>query len=483
MATITNKDNEQGIRKVFTGRKMIYTDVDAITDENICAVVENAYTCHLANRSDILYLYNYFKGSQPVIYKTKDVRPEINNKVVINLANEIVTFKVGYQVGKPIQYISSVPDERVSANIAILNDMMRNEGKVTKDRKLVEWQMICGTGYRLILPKKNQTARVPWEMYTLNPMNAFVVYANDYTERPMLGVSYKTDSNGNVTFTAYTEESVYTIGEFNRPFTREDNGLGHIPIIEYPANSARLGAFEVVLDALDAINELDSDRLDAVKQFVESLLVVYNADFEEGTTANAIREAGMVILRNLGENKADIKILSEKLDQSNTESLKQSLIKSIHDIVGMPMQSNGNTADSSNNGAVILKNGWQGAETRAEDFEAMFYEPEKTFLKVVSDIASLQSGLEFDPDDIDIRFTRRNYEDILAKSQTLVTLLNAPFVAPHQAYLASGLFSDVEDAVQQGIAWEMQKKKYLSNNEPVTEETSDEDPSDGDINE
>ena len=447
MASISNKDNNEGIRKVFTGRKMIYTDVPEINDGNICAVVENAYTAHMSNRSDILYLYNYFKGSQPVIYKSKDVRPEINNKVVINLANEIVTFKVGYQVGKPIQYISSVADERVSANIAILNDMMRNEGKVTKDRKLVEWQMICGTGYRLVLAKKRSGQKVPWEMYTLNPMNAFVVYANDYTERPMLGVSYKTNANGDVTFTAYTEDRVYTIGEFNRPFTSQANGLGHIPIIEYPANSARLGAFEVVIDALDAINELDSDRLDSVKQFVESLLVVYNADFDEGTTANTIREAGMVILKNLGENKADIKILSE---------------------------SNSNTADSSNNGAVILKNGWQGAETRAEDFEAMFYEPEKTFLNIVADIASVQGNLVFDPDDIDIRFTRRNYEDIFAKSQTLVTLLNAPYVHPRFAYEASGLFIDTEDAVIAGLEWQKEKAKYESATNGRTEQSSDE---------
>lgn len=487
MATITNKDGVS-IVTTHTGRRMIYTDEVQITDANICSVVENAYTTHLANRSDIVYLYKYFKGEQPVLYKTKDVRPEINNKIVINLANEIVTFKVGYLVGKPIQYISSVPEQRISQNIATLNDMMRNEGKVTKDRKLVEWQMICGTGYRLVLPKKRAGEKVPWEMYTLNPMNAFVVYSNDYKEEPMLGVSYKKDANGDVTFTAYTEDKVYTIGEFNRPFTAEKNPLGRIPIIEYPANTARLGAFEVVEEILDAINDLDSDRLDSVKQFVESLLVVYNADFDEDVTANTIRQAGMVILRNLGENKADIKVLSEKLDQANTESLKQSLIKSVHDIVGMPMQGNGSTADSSNNGAVILKNGWQGAETRAEDFEAMFYEPEKAFLRIVSEIAESQGTLEFDPDDIDIRFTRRNYEDILAKSQTLVTLLNSPFVAPHQAYLASGLFSDVEDAVQQGILWEMEKKKYLVSTGPVEGETTEakftgDEPSDEDIKE
>lgn len=445
--------------KVYTGRRVIYTDVNAITDENINAVVENSYITHLSNRTDIESLYQYYKGNQPILYKQKEIRPEINIKVAENLANVIVTFWVGYLVGKPIQYISSVPDQEVSKAIALLNDMMRNEGKVTKDRRLVEWQMICGTGYRLALPKERGGEKVPFRFYTLNPENTFVVYSNDFTERPMLGVSYSTDSSGNVTFTAYTEDRVYTIEKGTGAFTSEPNPLEDIPIIEYPANSARLGAFEVCITILNAINELDSNRLDSVQQFVESLLVVYNAEFDEGITANAIRQAGMVQLKSLGENAADLKVISEKLDQTNTETLKQSLIKMVHEISGMPSQSDANRSDSSNNGAVILKNGWQGAETRAEGYEAIFYEPERKFLSIISRIADSQDTLTFDPDDVDIRFTRRNYEDIVSKSQTLVTLLNAPNVHPRYAYEASGLFVDSEDAVIAGLTWQAEKDR------------------------
>ena len=474
MSTVTIRERNEAIVVAYTGRDVLYTDETAITDENINAVVEQAYINHLSNRSEINYLYKYYKGDQPILYKEKEVRPEINEKIVINLANEIVSFKVGYLVGKPIQYISSVADKAVSDAIAKLNDMMRNEGKVTKDRRLVEWQMICGTGYRLVLPKNIRGEKVPWRFYTLDPRNAFVVYANDFTERPMVGVSYKTDTNGNVTLTAYTENRIYTIEKGTGKFVSEENPLGWIPIIEYPANSARLGAFEVVLSCLNALNELDSNRLDSVKQFVESLLVVYNADFEdENTTANDIRQAGMVQLKTSGEQPADLKVISEKLDQTNTETLKQSLLDMIREIVGLPSQGNGRTGDSSNNGAVILKNGWQGAETRAEDFEAMFYEPERTFLQIVSAIAEMEGILEFDPDDVDIRFTRRNYEDILAKSQTLITLLNAPYVHPAKAYEASGLYVDTEDAWQMGLEWQKEKQRESASNRR-TEQPEDE---------
>lgn len=471
---VKSSNDRDPVVTAYTGRRTIYTDVEAITDENINAVVEQAYIVHLSNRSEISYLYNYYKGDQPILYKVKEIRPEINEKIVINLANEIVAFKVGYLVGKPIQYVASVAEQSVSRAVAMLNDMMRSEGKTTKDRRLVEWQMICGTGYRLVLPKERRGEKIPWRFYTLNPMNTFVVYSNDFTERPMVAVSYSTDMYENVTFTAYTEDKVYTIKKGTGEFTSAPNNLGDIPIIEYPANSARLGAFEVVLTVLNAINELDSNRLDSVEQFVESLLVVYNAEFEEDVTANTIRQAGMVQLKSVGENAADLKVISEKLDQANTETLKQSLIKMVREIVGMPSQSDGSTSDSSNNGAVILKNGWQGAETRAEDYEAIFYEPEMQFLRLVSRIADSQGALNFDADDVDIRFTRRNYEDILAKSQTLTMLMNTKYVHPKLAIVASGLFPDAEEAFQMGLDWEESHQEQTAVEQQTTEEVIEE---------
>jgi len=59
----------------------------------------------------------------------------------------------------------------------------------------------------------------------------------------------------------------------------------------------------------------------------------------------------------------------------------------------------------------------------------------------------------FDPETIEVKFTRRNYEDILAKSQTLVTMLNSDKVHPQKAYEASGLFVDTEEAYQMGMDW------------------------------
>ena len=449
---------QQIVRKDMFGRRMIFTSATAITGNNVADVVEQAYITHLLNRSEIEYLWQYYKGRQPSLYRSRELRDELTKHIVENRANEIVSFKTGFLVGKPVQYISSNGEEAVSEDIAKLNDVMRVIGKATKDKQLVEWCMICGQGYRYVVQNNDKFAHSPFNLYTLDPRNTFVIRANDYSQRVLAGVNYVSDENGQITFTVYTDDSVYTLIKGSNMAKKTVNAFGAIPIIEYPANNARLGSFEIVLSLLDAINDFDCARNEAVEQFVQSLLVLYNCQVDEGTTADTIRQAGMILLKSMNGEKADVKNLSEQLDQSQNQTLKADMYNTVLQIVGMPSQGDGNTGDSSNNGAVVLKNGWQGAETRAEDFEAMFKLPEMEMLQVVSVLCNGLADFGFDPVDVDIKFTRHSYDNLLSKSQTLTTMLASDKVHPKCAYEASGLFTDTEEAARLGLQWYEQVK-------------------------
>ena len=461
----TTYDSGTVSRNLF-GRRIIFSTEPVITAANVSAVVEQAYLDHLINRDEIQYLWDYYKGKQPVLSRTREVRNELTAHVCENRANEIVSFKSGYIAGKPIQYISSVGDDNVSKNIEQLNDMMRVIGKHTKDRELIEWELICGIGYRYIVQNMDKRMNVPFNLYTLDPRSTFVIRANDFAKEVIAGVNYVTDKDQNVTFKVFTNDSVYTFRKGGGAVTTERNTFGLIPIIEYQANSARQGCFEIVLSMLDAINAFDSARVEAVEQFVQSLLVLYNCQVDDGITADSIRQAGMIMLKSTGDNKADIKNLSEQLDQSQNQTLKDDMYNSVLQICGVPSQSASGTSDSSNNGAVVLKNGWEGAETRAQDFETMFKLPEQETLRVVSILCSGLSDVAFDPADIDVKFTRRNYENILSKSQTLVTMLGQDKIHPKSAYEASGLFVDTEEAYRMGMEW---YESHKTEQEPQTE--------------
>ena len=450
----------------YCGRTQIFTNESEITRDNLVSVLQKAMTVHNKNRSQIEYLYKYYKGRQPILGRLKEIRPEICNMIVENWAYEIVSFRVGYLCDSPIQYVSGNSTEDISKQIDKLNKYMDGEGKPKKDHDLFEWQMIGGTSYRFAIPSED--GECPFEISTLDPRYSFVIYQNDVKKRPIAGVTYVTMNENNMQikyYSVYTKDMYYEV-RGDKVVKANPHILSEIPIIEYPANNARLGAFEIVLGLLDAINDLDSNRMDGVEQFIQSLMVVYNATLD-GQTANDIREKGLIELKAIGENKADIKIISEQLNQDQTQTLKNDLMQRVREIVGLPSQSDGTTSDSLNNGAARLRGGWGNVETRAKETEMMFEESEQIFLKLVLDICRgyRKSGIDLNYKDVNPHFTRQNYENLQVKAQVLTSMLSQEKIAPKLAFQASGLFVDAEEAYREST-------KYIEDANRRTEQSN-----------
>lgn len=246
--------------RFMSGRRIIKTSVTEITDENVVDVLRKALATHELNRSEIDYLWKYYRGDQPIRNRVKDVRPEICNKITENRANEIVSFKVGYLCGEPIQYVSRNGGEEIVKQINTLNEYMFAEDKAAQDQELVEWQMICGTAFRLVLPDEpGEEDEAPFELYTLDPRDTFVVYSNEIGNKPLMAVKYSKDDNEIFHYSIYTENRYYLV-DGDILVESKPHALDMIPIIEYPGNNAHLGSFEIVLPLLDAINNVESNR-------------------------------------------------------------------------------------------------------------------------------------------------------------------------------------------------------------------------------
>lgn len=442
----------------FFGRRKIFTDVDTITRENVADVLRKALGTHWANKSEIEYLYKYYKGEQPILQRTKDVRPEIMNMVVENRANEIVSFKVGYLMGEPIQYVSKGDDETTTKQINQLNAYMSSEDKAAKDKELADWSHICGTSYRMVLPDADAGVdpdEVPFEIYTLDPRYCFVVYHNSLGEPPVMAVKAIEREDGTI-YSVYTRDHYFEIKD-NDEIVKDKAQVFGLPIIEYPANTARLGAFEVVLPLLDAINNVDSNRLDGVEQFVQALMLFHNVDISSTDFAELKKEGALKFKDIDAQLKGEIKYLVEELNQGQTQTLVDHLYDTILTICGMPNR-NGGSSTSDTGSAVIMRDGWSAAEARAKDSEMIFKQSEKQFLKMVLRICRDLSDLELKLSAIEIRFTRRNYENITEKANVLTALLNNDKIAPQLAFQHCGLFVDPESAY-------IMSKKYAEERE------------------
>lgn len=451
------------------GRRKIYTDVERITAENVVDVLLKALTTHAENSTEIQYLWNYYRGKTPILGKTKEIRENINHKICVNRANEIVTFKLGYGFGEPIQYILRGQDEGLTDEINELNECMFQENKQAEDNSLAEWMYVAGVGMRMVLPGKDKDE--PFKIYTLDPRNSFVVRYNGLGEPVVMGVKFVLKENQLPVYSVYTNDSYFEIE--NGVLTKnEPHVLGCVPMFEYPANSARLGAFEIVLPLLDAINEVESNRLDDVVQFVNSFLALLGGSIDEETVKN-LDEYKMLCL----PEGVDAKYLSVALQQGDTQVLADSLYTYVLTICGMPNR-NGGSSTSDTGSAVIMRDGWESAEAQMKSVENEFKRSEKEFLKLVLRIMKDMTGTELTAKKITIKFSRRNYDNLQTKSQVLTTMLNNPKIHPKLAFVHCGLFLDPEGAyLQSKEYWENNKgalqNEVQSNNEKTAETGSD----------
>ena len=460
------------------GRRVITTDAVEITDKNIVEELNKAFDTHNLNRGEIEYLWNYYRGKQPILQRTKTVRPEICNKIVENRANEIVSFKVGYLCGEPIQYVGRNGDESVSQAIAELNEMMFSENKATQDKEIVEWQMICGTAYRLVLPDKvGGEDHAPFEMYTLDPRDTFVVKSSEIGNKPMFAVKYRVDSHSNRICSIYTPNRYWRmVGD--KIVESKTHALGMIPIFEYPANNARLGAFEIVLPMLDAINSVASNRMDGIEQFIQSFIKFVNCDIDE-EQFKALKDMGAIKVKSAEGSNADVSIVTQELNQMQTQTLVDYLYQTVLTICGMPNR-NGGSSTSDTGAAVLMRDGWTLAEARAKDSELMFKQAEnevlKLVLRIIRDTRNLSQNIyNLRLKNISLQFTRRNYENVQSKAQVLVSMLQQNKIHPRLAFQHSGLFTDPESAYQLSKEYsEEQEKKALEMVQNATVEEGDE---------
>ena len=435
--------------RVLYGRRNIITDATEITRENVVKELEKAMNTHTLNRDEITYLWNYYRGRQPILQRKKDIRPEICNKIVENRANEIVSFKVGYLCGEPIQYIGRNADDTVSEGISQLNEMMFSLGKSAQDKEVVEWQMICGTAYRLVLPDNlPDEDEAPFEMFTLDPRDTFIVRSNEVGNKPLMGVKYSTDEFGQNTYSVYSKDWFWKIKD-GKVVEEKAHPLGMIPIFEYPANNSRQGAFEIVLPLLDELNNIASNRMDGIEQFIQSFIKFINCDIDE-ETFKALKEMGAIKVKSTDGNAADVDVVSTELSQTQTQVTKDDVYQAILTICGMPNR-NGGSSTSDTGAAVVLRDGWSLAEARAKDSELMFKRSEKEVLKLILRICKDSIGVpaavgSLKIKDIDMMFTRRNYENIQSKAQVLDMMLKNSKIHPRLAFAHCGMFSDSEEA-------------------------------------
>lgn len=434
-----NKRSFVDICKGSFGRKVAYTGASVITPENVLKVVGRAVGVLNYNRPFIRYLHDYYVGDQPILYREKTVRPEINNKTVENHALEIVRFKTGQTYGEPIQYVSRKKDDAINKAVDSLNDYMRDAHKQARDIELGTWQSSVGTAYKAGL-KAGKNSLIPFRIHVPTPLNTIIVYSLE-DGRDMLSIQQLKDENEEQFYLCFSEDKYFIIknGQIAKAGI---NGFGGIPITEYPNNPDRLSDIEIVITALDQINKMQSDRMNGIEQFVQAFMLFKNCEINKDEFIEMSQLGAIQVKDSAQTNKSDVKLMTAELNQEQTQVSKDDVYRQVLVVEGMPDRQQNSGGDTGQ--AVYLRNGWDFAEQRAKLDEPFIVEAEKKHCQIVLNIIrQTTNDVPLTVRDFDVKITRNSTDNMLVKAQSLDYLLKNK-VNPLIALTTCGLFGDPE---------------------------------------
>lgn len=446
-----NVQTLQSLTRGQYGRKIAYANVSEITVDNIVQVIGKCIGVFYNNRPIIKYLWDYYKGDQPILYRSKLVRDDIVNKVVENHAYEIVQFGVSQTYGEPIQYVSRSKDEAINKAVDEFNDYMYNAFKYQRNVMQGEWKTATGTSFLAI--QRTGDSETPFRITVPTPLDTFIIYSS-YTDEPLLAVQELKDSDGELYKLCFSQNMEFIIknGKLVEGSARP-HAFGGIPIVEIPNNQNRISDIEIVISLLDSINNMQSNRMDAIEQFVQSWVKFINCEIDVDNF-NQMKMAGALVVKSPNglETKADVDIMTQELNQTESQVAKDDLWNNALSILAIPNKQ-GNTGGDTQ-GAVELRNGWDFSKGRAKLKDSYVIEAEKRFAKVALNVIRIAgNNLNLESADFSVNITHSPTDNLYTKTQALAQMLTSG-IHPLVATTTCGLWGDSEKVY-------LQSKPYL----------------------
>lgn len=478
---------------VGNGRKRIIFE-DEINRDTIIEVLQKAMTIHLQNQKEMQYLIDYYKGKQSILNRANPYASDINNKVVLNYAYSSVRDIVGYTFGKDAEITQR--KFKSKEDVETLSDIFNYENSSIADTEAATMAAITGIGYQSTLPTEELDSDympdIPIKINSLSPLTTFVVQSAKIGNPIRLSCTYWTDLNGKYTyFTAFTDTECYhirakangtmasIIGD-NEILDVIPNIIGLNPISMIQNNAFLMGDFEIAITVLDALNQIASDSVNDVENVIKSLLVVINAELEDGASKDIKENRILELVGNPGLGNVDAKFIYQQLDSQGIQNLREYFEEAYKIIIGIPDRKTRGGGGGDTGDAVKLRDGWADIEVVARVKEKYFKVAKKKQIGVA--IAILKGlnliGTELKLIDIDVKLPRNKNDNLQTKAQSYATLVGTKTIAPEDALNIADMTTDTAEVIRRGDKyWE---EKNVNNNVNNSNNEKDINSSEGD---
>lgn len=295
-------------------------DKDAVLDlETLQEKIEQHKSTHLRyNRLEAMY-----KGDHDIINLPAKPRYKPDNRLVVNYAKYIVDTLNGFFIGVPIK--TNHDNDEINKYLEVVDKMNNQDDNNSELSKLCS---IYGHAFEMIYVDEHGDIGITY----IKPQEAFVIYDNSITGRPMYGVRYYDGLDGKL-------EGSYSDKDFIYYFEEDDEGklrevdikphlFGDIPISEYVENEERIGAFEGVVTLINAYNKALSEKANDVDYFADAYLKILGAELSD-EQMQALRDNRTI---NMSGGDVD-KIIVEFMEKPNADGTQENLINRLEKLI------------------------------------------------------------------------------------------------------------------------------------------------------
>ena len=270
----------------------------------------------------ITKLQRYYLGDNDIHYWTNDkkLRNRADNRIASGFAKFITNMRVGYMLGKPIQFKPD-DDNGDDSSVDDLLSQFNQENDEKYHEKVMKTNLsVTGRAYELLYAgdaEEDDEGNVKTpdvKLRAIDPATAFVVYDTSIDRHSLFGVRYYTVEYNSRTISyidVYTADMTYHFMSEDGLTTQSDSdyqlvsqeqtSFGAVPLTEYVNNESKTGDWESKLDEIDAYDLAMSEMANSEEDFANAKLVL-NGDLDFSDNMVEVHNAdGSVMVNDDGE--------------------------------------------------------------------------------------------------------------------------------------------------------------------------------------
>ena len=346
------------------------------------ARLKNFVGTHRAEQLDRLKeLKRYYLADNNIKHRDeKSDKYSADNRIASDWAKYITVFEQGYMLGNPVEYKNE--NEEIQA---LIDNFSKQNNEQDHNVAIKTDLAIYGRAYELLNTFKDVDESVWVKLYRMNPEQTFVIYDDSYEQRSLMAVNYYSISYGNGHkrdfVKVYTDDSIYEYVDDNqeadtlRLKEKSEHFFNGVPVNEFSNNTDRTGAFEAVLDSIDAYDLSQSELANFQQDSNEALLVISGNPFtgvedkdflEDGrinpngrlAVSQSFKKAKILVLDDNpipGGSSPSAHYLIKSYDTAGAEAYKERLVNDILRFTFTPDTTDSNFAGTQSGEAMKYK--------------------------------------------------------------------------------------------------------------------------------